>query len=163
MDKITIIHALQLWVINGDCSNKRITQNHETTMKKKFAWLFQSYLGLRILFSVTLWLASLKKTQFWHSGRFSAVSADELALLMNHFIQCVFFCPRARKACARVSRWGLSGYDAFVCLLIGSCLSLLSVTSQARKAELGQSEPSIQIARPDKEQLAAGAAHAFLF
>ena len=115
------------------------------------------------LFSNALWLASLKKTQFWHSGRFSAVSADELALLMNHFIQCVFFCPRARKACARVSRWGLSGYDAFVCLLIGSCLSLLSVTSQARKAELGQSEPSIQIARPDKEQLAAGAAHAFLF
>ena len=66
---------------------------------------------------------------------------------MNHFIQSRFS--------ARVSRGGLLRFDAFVCALIGYFLSLLSVTSQARKAKLSQSLASTSNSRPDKEQLAA--------
>ena len=55
---------------------------------------------------------------------------------------------------ARVSRGGLR-FDAFICVLIGCFLSLLSVTSQARKAEMDQSETLASNSRPDKEQLAA--------
>ena len=57
---------------------------------------------------------------------------------------------------ARVSRGGLR-FDAFICVLIGSFLSLLSVTSQARKAEMDQSGTLASNSRPDKEQLAARA------
>ena len=64
---------------------------------------------------------------------------------MNHLV----------RFSARVSRGGLLRFDAFVCALIGSFLSLLSVTSQARKAKLSQSLASTSNSRPDKEQLAA--------
>ena len=60
------------------------------------------------------------------------------------------------RSSASVSQRGLC-YDAFSRPLIGQGLSLLSVTSQGRKAEKDQSEASISNCRRDKEQLAASA------
>jgi len=61
------------------------------------------------------------------------------------------------RSSASVSQRGLLCYDAFSRSLIGQGLSLLSVTSQGRKAEKDQSEASISNCRRDKEQLAASA------
>jgi hypothetical protein len=81
-------------------------------------------------------------------------SDNPAVLLMNHFIQCVFLPASAEEA---------SGLTLFVCDLIGCFLSLLSVTSQARKAEFNQSQARLQIADQTKNNWRPAPAHAFLF
>ena len=91
---------------------------------------------------------------FQQSNNNQAKSSENISTQSMWFI-CAFVLPASAKEASAMTLFSWS--------LIGQGFSLLSVTSQGRKASSSQWATSISNCRRDKEQLAASAGPAFFF